>query len=235
VGIAPDGFDLLGGTWDQRRFMKIARHPDKTNIALFKLHGSTNWLPGGPIKSMGSFDPDPEADSSGYPPYGLAMVYPAHAHERRFGDEYQDHINDPTGSVFPWAEREPYKTLHRYLHNFTQRAKVIVIIGYAFGDKLVNAELAAAVNKRAETRVVVVDPGIKRYIKRTDSSHWVVVDPGIKRYIKRTDSSHWDAPFESLKFGPDDYRWSAFEWIRGNFGDKKVADKLVKTINCGPE
>src|ERR1039457_5767871 len=180
---------------------------------------------------MGSFDPDPEADSSGYPPYGLAMVYPAHAHERRFGDEYQDHINDPTGSVFPWAEREPYKTLHRYLHNFTQRAKVIVIIGYAFGDKLVNAELAAAVNKRAETRVVVVDPGIKRYIKRTDSSHWVVVDPGSKRYIKRTDSSHWDAPFESLKFGPDDYRWSAFEWIRGNFGDKKVADKLVKTIN----
>ena len=40
-----DGFELLGGTWDARRLTAIETVPGKTNIALFKLHGSTNWPP----------------------------------------------------------------------------------------------------------------------------------------------------------------------------------------------
>lgn len=76
-----DGFDLLGGPWDAGRFSKIKAAAGKMNIALFKLHGSTNWLPGGPVKSMGSFTPDTESQNEGYPPHQFEMIYPGHAHE----------------------------------------------------------------------------------------------------------------------------------------------------------
>ncbi|MGC2656976.1 MAG: hypothetical protein WA324_03290, partial [Bryobacteraceae bacterium] len=208
-----DGFELLGGAWDPSRFLNIDPEPGRTNIALFKLHGSTNWLPGGPVKSTGSFMPDSESQDSEYPPHRFEMIYPGHAHERRFGDESSEPLNDPSGLVFPWAGREPYKTLHGHLHDFTQRARLIVVIGYAFHDKLVNTELAAAVNNRTDVRVLVVDPGIKRYVKRTDRTHW-------------------DAPFEFLKFGPQDFCWSRFAWIKGKFGIKNIANKLVRVIDA---
>jgi len=40
-----------------------------------------------------------------------------------------------------------------------------------------------------------------------------LVDPGITRYVKRTGSTHRDAPFEFLKLGPEDFRWSSFTWL----------------------
>ena len=47
---------------------------------MFKLHGSTSWLPEGPIKSMGRFEtlPDEDSSSDGYPPHQFEMVYPGH-------------------------------------------------------------------------------------------------------------------------------------------------------------
>ena len=52
-----DGFELLGGAWDSGRFADIKPEAGKTNIALFKLHGSTNWLPGGPREVHGVLRP----------------------------------------------------------------------------------------------------------------------------------------------------------------------------------
>jgi hypothetical protein len=50
-----DGFELLGGEWDAHRFVSAQPTPGKVTMALFKLHGSTSWLLGGTVKSMGSF------------------------------------------------------------------------------------------------------------------------------------------------------------------------------------
>jgi hypothetical protein len=62
-----DGFELLGGSRDAGRLSGIKRVRGKTNIALYKLHGSTSWLPGGPVKSMGSFATEDDAGERGYP------------------------------------------------------------------------------------------------------------------------------------------------------------------------
>lgn len=208
-----DGFELLGGAWDAGRFSDINPVPGKTNVVLFKLHGSTNWLPGGPVKSMGSFQPDTESEDDGYPPHQFEMIYPGHAHESWFGDEYWGRLNDSAGMFDPWTEREPYKTLHSHLHELTQRAELIVVIGYAFHDKRVNYELAAAVNTNERVRVLVVDPGIRRYLKSSETTHQ-------------------DAPFEFLKLGPLDFRWSGFTWLAGKFGDKHVTAELIRAISA---
>jgi hypothetical protein len=208
-----DGFELLGGAWDSGRFADIKPEAGKTNIALFKLHGSTNWLPGGPVKSMGSFAPDTESGNDGYPPHQFEMIYPGHAHESWFGDEYWGRLNDSAGPVEPWAEREPYKTLHAHLHDLMRQAELIVVIGYAFHDKLVNSELAAALDANERARVLVVDPGITRYVKRQGTTHQ-------------------DAPFEFLKLGPLECNWSRFIWLAGKFGDKRVAAQLVRAITA---
>lgn len=208
-----DGFELLGGTWNASRFSDIKPAAGKINIALFKLHGSTNWLPGGPVKSMGSFQPAAESGEDGHPPHQFEMIYPGHAHEVWFGDEYWGRLNDSVGMYQPWTEMEPYKTLHAHLHEVTQRAELIVIIGYAFHDKLVNAELAAAVNINEHATVLVVDPGI---------SH----------YVRKSGTTYADAPFEFLKLGPEEFRWSRFTWLEGKFGDKRVAAEVVRAITA---
>lgn len=207
-----DGFELLGGSWDAARLSDIKSVRGKTNIALYKLHGSTNWLPGGPVKSMGSFAPDDEADENGYPPHQFEMIYPGHAHEQWFGDEYWGRLNDASGIYQPWAEREPYKTLHAHLHQMLPRAHRIVVIGYAFHDKIVNAELAVALAANKDAQVLVVDPGITRYVKRTDVTHQ-------------------DPPFEFLKLGGEpEFPWSRFTWLEGRFGEKAVAGAIVRWI-----
>lgn len=160
---------------------------------------------------MGSFQPYDETGDDGYPPHQFEMVYPSHAHETWFGDEYWHRIDGEEGLAAPWSEREPYKTLHAHLHDLMQRADLIVVIGYAFHDKLVNDELAAAVDNSEHTRVLVVDPGIKRYVKRSGTTHQ-------------------DAPFEYLKLGPLEFRWSRFTWLEGKFGDKRVAAAVVQAI-----
>jgi hypothetical protein len=209
-----DGFELLGGSWDTGRLANIKPVRGKINIALYKLHGSTNWLPGGPVKSMGSFAPADDAGQSGYPPHQFEMIYPGHAHERWFGDEYWGRLNDATGVFGPWAEREPYKTLHAHLHTLLPKAHRIVIIGYAFHDKIINAALGAALDANARLQVLVVDPGIPRYVKRTDTSHR-------------------DPPFEFLKLaGEHEFPWSRFTWLEGRFGEKAIADAMVTWVTA---
>ena len=203
-----DGFELLGGQWDANRFSETEPATGKLNIALFKLHGSTNWLPGGPVKSMGRFQPEVEFEDDSFPPHQFEMVYPGHGQETWFGKESWQHLNDPRGMFNPWSEREPYATLHAHFHKVAQRAGFIVVIGYAFHDDRVNLELVEAVNANNRPRVLVVDPGI-----------------------------HQLAPFHSLTFGPlflggrkVETDWSRFDWLRGNFGDKRITRKMIDAI-----
>jgi hypothetical protein len=208
-----DGFETLGGSWDAGRFSNIKPASGKTNITLFKLHGSTCWLPGGPIKSLGSFGPEADYGDGGYPPHRFEMVYPGHSHERWFGDEYSSRLNESSGVLEPWAEREPYKTLHGHLRESLHGAGLIVVIGYAFQDRLVNAELAAALETNERAGVLVVDPGIRRYVKSLDATHQ-------------------DPPFEFLKLGELEFPWSRFTWLEGKFGDKRVSAKLIREFSA---
>jgi hypothetical protein len=200
-----DGFELLGGTWEAERFAKLRPSRQKINLALYKLHGSTCWLGG--MKSMGRFEArtEDEGGGDGYPPHQFDMVYPGHAHEMSFGKEYWDRASDPHGMQWPWLEQDPYKTLYAQFHQAARRAKVIVVIGYAFHDKLVNQEITKA----------------SRHAKI------IVVDPGIERYDKATDSTHTDPPFEWLKFGDRDTRWSRFYFLDEKFGPPDTTQMLL--------
>jgi hypothetical protein len=202
-----DGFELLGGNWDAERFAKMRPARKKINLALFKLHGSTCWLGG--MKSMGRFEARTRnGGGDDYPSRPFDMVYPGHAHEMSLGKEYWDRASDPSGTQWPWLEQDPYKTLYAQLHQATRRAKVIVVIGYAFHDKLVNQEITRA---SRHAKVIVVDPGIERYDKRTD--------------ITRT-----DPPFEWLKYDADDTRWSRFYFLDEKFGPPSTAQMLLDGI-----
>jgi hypothetical protein len=206
-----DGFELLGGTWDARRFNKLKPVADKINIALFKLHGSTNWLGGGPTKSLGHFPSDDHHHYSQYPPYGFEMVYPGHEHEKWFGKEDWHDINPLVGDS--WDKREPYETLHNYLNQVTGNARLIVVVGYSFHDKRVNAQVAEVVNGNERTQVLVVDPGSERYVKATDSKHWT-------------------PPFDWLQFDRFGFecRWSQFVWLQGRFGERRTTKGIVDAV-----
>lgn len=176
----------------------------KINLALFKLHGSTCWL--GAMKSMGRFEARTRDDGGDdYPSRPFDMVYPGHAHEMSLGKEYWDRTSDPSGTQWPWLEQDPYKTLYAHLHQATRRAKVIVVIGYAFHDKVVNQEITKA----------------SRHAKV------IVVDPGIERYDKRTDTTRTEPPFEWLKYSADGTRWSRFYCLDEKFGPPETAHMLL--------
>lgn len=189
-----DGFELLGGEWNPKRF-SAKPSAKRINVSLFKLHGSTNWIGEGPTKSMGRFE-------SG----GFDMVYPGHAHEMALGDEYWS--LSPDGGI----DREPYKTLHDRFRESVREAELVVVIGYAFHDERVNDELLTQVNRRRTLKVLVVDPGIERYVRRTDSTHT-------------------DPPFEWLKFTHHGTRWSQFYWFEGYFGTPEAADAILNGID----
>ncbi len=87
------------------------------------------------------------------------------------------------------------------------------MVGYAFHDRLVNEALATAVNANPQARVLVVDPGITRTVRRTGATHR-------------------EPPFEHLKLGLLECRWSGFTWLEGKFGDKRVAAALVREIEA---
>jgi SIR2-like protein len=195
-----DGYELLGGEWDGTRFDTIMPHPKKITVALFKLHGSTNWLGG--VKSLGSFKDTDDESGDDMPPHKFEMVYPAHAHEKRFGKEYWEALADPYGDEGPWMEQDPYKTLYAHFHNILGHARLIVVIGYAFGDRRVNRELVDAVAKSTDTEVLVVDPG----------------------------NMYRLSPFDSLKYSEHECPWSRFTWLQGRFGDAKTTTAIVNAI-----
>ncbi len=206
-----DGFDLLGGSWDASRFENAAPMADKITIVLSKLHGSTNWLGG--VKSMGSFPTDREESDPQMPPYGFGMIYPAYDHEKWFGKEHWSSISGAGGMFQSWVEREPYRTLYALLRDTLEDAQLLIVIGYSFHDKEVNQHVLGWVNADEARKVLVVDPGIERYIKRDDAKHW-------------------EPPFEALKSSESDTHWSRFVWLQGRFGDTSTSKKLIEVIRA---
>ena len=111
----------------------------------------------------------------------------------------------PTARSGPGLSKTRYRTLYAQFHQAARRAKVIVVIGYAFHDKLVNQEIT----------------------KATRHAKILVVDPGIERYDKAIGSTHTDPPFEWLKFGDRDTRWSRFYFLDDKFGPPETTEMLL--------
>jgi hypothetical protein len=165
------------------------------------------------MKSMGRFEARTRDDfGDDYPSRPFDMVYPGHAHEMSLGKEYWDRASDPHGMQWPWLGQDPYKTAYAQLHQSAKRAKVIVVIGYAFHDKLVNQEITKA----------------SRHAKV------LVVDPGIKRYIKATDTTHTEPPFEWLKYNGDGTRWSRFYFLDEKFGPEATTQAITDAMERLP-
>lgn len=151
-----DGFELLGGSWDSRRF-DAKPVTGKINLSLFKLHGSTNWVGDGPVKSLAKFSRRGSSGNNDGP--GFVMIPPGHAHEISLGDEYW---RQPLhGEPPPWLGSDPFKTLQAAFESAARQARLIVVIGYAFHDETVNRAIEAALTGNAKTKVLVVDPGTR--------------------------------------------------------------------------
>ena len=205
-----DGFELRGGTWEPSRLDdKLARR--KINIRLFKLHGSTNWLPGVmPEKSLSSLSAADQSDD-GFPPYLFEMVYPGHAHEMWLGKDAWQLLSDTSRTFGPRIENEPYITLHRAFRKAARRASIIVVIGYSFHDKRVNDIMFEALETNKRRRMVVIDPGIERHNSRTDSSYY-------------------EPPFEWLKYTLSNAQWSRVTWGRASFGESVTTQALLRDL-----
>ena len=213
-----DGFSsALGGNWAAQRFSRFKPSQKKTDICLFKLHGSTCWI--GEIKSLGSF-----ASNEGKPKYGFEseesspfeIVYPGFRREVWLGKESWS-MPGLDGDIFVrWQKREPYDLLYRYLDECLNNCNVVVAIGYAFGDNDINARFAKAFKTNRRLHMVVVDPG-RRWEKKLQN--------GLREV--------WhEAPYNwVLRNELDPEAWNnRLHWIPGRFGTKRSEKQLVAKV-----
>ncbi len=207
-----DGFSSsMGGHWSEKYFNDFHPQYGKTNLCLFKLHGSTCWV--GSIKSLGSFtDWERELkcafETEEAPPFDI--VYPGHEREVSLGDEYWSMPGLDTDLQVGWRESEPYSLLHEYFDSCLLTASVLVVIGYAFGDQDINNRLMKA-------------------LRTNETLHVVVLDPGIRWHRKATGDIWYEAPYYwrlVLTDTSNEYS-SRLHWIKGRFGTKASTTKLL--------
>jgi len=213
-----DGFSsLLGGEWASEHLSKFRPSKKRSDVCLFKLHGSTCWVGG--IKSLGSF-----SGSEGKPKYGFEseesrpfeIVYPGYRREVWLGKENWS-MPGLDGDLFVgWRQREPYSLLYRYLDECLMNCKVIVVIGYAFGDNEMNTRFANALTSNKQLHMIVLDPG-RRWEKKL---------PNDMREV------WFEAPYNwSLRDTLDPDAWNnRLHWIRGKFGTKRSQEQLMMMV-----
>jgi hypothetical protein len=106
------------------------------HIALFKLHGSVNWM---------------RLTSSAKIVQALPM------YDVIDSDEYQNVIIYPAGNKV--ATVEPYLTAYKYLAKCCEHAKLVIVIGYSFRDYDTLASLLRAREVNENLRLILVSPG----------------------------------------------------------------------------
>ena len=118
---------------------------DPCDVCLFKLHGSLDWV-----------------DDA---VYGLcSLQYPRHENADTIqGDDTRPHLI--FGTAHKLSAREPFLTLAYHLAQKTLQARILAIVGYSFGDDLVNQIIEQAMKKNASLRIIVVSPGAEKAIR----------------------------------------------------------------------
>jgi hypothetical protein len=115
--------------WDQERFEDIPSH-EPPQIYLYKLHGSMNWKRDPSTKDLYCVDQTVSVE-----PDKLQVI---------FGREVKLEALDP------------YLYYINAFRNYTRRARLIIVIGYGFGDDHINKLLSQALKADSNRRLLVV-------------------------------------------------------------------------------
>ena len=128
--------------WSRSVFDKLQLETEKRNLALFKLHGSVDWVL---VKSnqrirrgQAMFDMM-DADA-----YENVLIYPA------------------TRKI---ATDDPFYTGYEYFERCCERAKVCVAIGYSFRDYDALTRLRGAASVNDSLNLVLLDPRAEEILK----------------------------------------------------------------------
>ena len=115
--------------WDWERFEDVDSGPPAPEVYLYKLHGSINW------KRDESKNLYCVEQTEGIPAESMQLIF---------------------GREFKLEAADPYLFYAYQLRKFSLQAKLIVTIGYGFGDEHVNEILAQALRRESTTRLYVV-------------------------------------------------------------------------------
>ncbi|MBM3944733.1 MAG: hypothetical protein FJ317_04485 [SAR202 cluster bacterium] len=137
-----DGFrlDSLGGRWDENVFANFCPDAERTNLTLFKLHGSTSWYTDRKRDNEIRKVPIPAPNLAGSQ---AVLIYPTQV---------------KTDAV----KEEPFKTAYSYLSECLNHARLCIAIGSSFRDPAINAVFHKALEVNSELRLLVIDPGINK-------------------------------------------------------------------------
>lgn len=126
-------------------------HHETVTLALFKLHGSIFWYkkPGGKIV----FNREPTIESA----------------------EIQDVVLYPMQTKT--IVEDPYLSCYNYLEECLRKAKLMVVIGYSFGDKYINQVIQKCMFANPTLQMLVFNRGYKDR-KREEQFRRLGFDPG---------------------------------------------------------
>lgn len=133
-----DGFmhSPLAEHWSRQAFDEFHPHPQKTNLVLFKLHGSTSWYrDADPPHSIRKF-PNPAPELAGS---RAMLIYPTQIKTQAI-------------------QEEPFRIAYEYLQETLMHATLSIIIGFSFRDPAINDILQCALTKNRRLKLVVVEP-----------------------------------------------------------------------------
>lgn len=150
------GFGGIGPKfpWDWERFEDSNVGPTLPEIYLYKLHGSINW------KRDSARNLICLEQTESIPPEKMDLIF---------------------GRDFKLEAADPYLFYAYELRKYSLEAKVIVCIGYGFGDQHINKILTQALQRDEARRLLVIthckdDEGVSQ--KKTEIAAGLIVKPG---------------------------------------------------------
>jgi hypothetical protein len=119
------GFDRVQRRWDWRRFE--LNENDPKNIFLYKLHGSIDWdkTDDQPITYVDN--------NASYRPEELALIF---------------------GTTYKLQAIDPYLFFAYEFRKWTLESRLMVTVGYGYGDQHINAIIGQALNTSPERRLL---------------------------------------------------------------------------------
>ncbi len=141
-----DGFDYdradRHNYWSRSVFDKFQLEPEKRNLALFKLHGSVDWL---------------RVKSSQRIRRGQAMF------DAMDSDAYENILIYPATRKI--ATEDPFYTGYEYFERCCERARVCVAVGYSFRDYDALTRLRGAASVNDELKLILLAPRAEEILK----------------------------------------------------------------------
>lgn len=133
-----DGFmdSPLGEHWAREIFDQFRPAPQKINLVLFKLHGSTSWYRNAEPPHLVQKFPTPAPELAGS---RIALIYPTQIKTQAI-------------------QEEPFKTAREYLQETLMHTNLGVVIGFSFRDPTINDILHCALVKNRNLKLVIVEP-----------------------------------------------------------------------------